>query len=89
MKKIGFTALFSLVLLTQTAFGQDNRNTQFDVLNYSIHLNIQNLSLKTIGGNAEITIQALQNNLSTVWFDLAILKVDSILINNKDRKSVV
>lgn len=74
--------LFSLVLLVQTAFGQDNRNTQFDVLNYSIHLNIQNFSLKTIGGNAEITIQALQNNLSTAWFDLAILKVDSILINN-------
>ncbi|MBJ7428445.1 MAG: T9SS type A sorting domain-containing protein [Bacteroidia bacterium] len=82
MKKIGFTAIFSLLFLVQTTFGQDNRNTQFDVLNYSINLNIQNLSLKTIGGNAEITIQSLQNNLNTAWFDLAILKVDSVIINN-------
>ncbi|MFA9212813.1 MAG: M1 family aminopeptidase [Candidatus Methylacidiphilales bacterium] len=82
MKKLGFITLFSLLFLVQTVFGQDNRNTQFDVLNYSIHLNIQNLSLKTIGGHNEITIQSLQNNLSTAWFDLAILKVDSIFLNN-------
>jgi hypothetical protein len=59
---------------------QDNRSTQFDVLNYSINLNIRNISAKYIAGNTEVKIKSVQNNLSSIILDLAILKVDSIFI---------
>jgi len=79
MKKITLLAFF--ITLIFKSYGQDIRSTQFDILNYNINLNIRNLSAKTIFGNTEITIKSVKNNLNNITLDLAILKVDSIVIN--------
>jgi len=76
--KIFITLFFIFVFKFSNA--QDNRNGQFDILNYSINLKIRNLSAKNIAGNTEIKIRTVQNNLSKIILDLAILKVDSILL---------
>ncbi|MEI7979216.1 MAG: M1 family aminopeptidase [Bacteroidota bacterium] len=80
MKKITLLAFF--IALIFKSYGQDIRSTQFDILNYNINLNIRNLSAKTIFGNTEINIKSVKNNLNNITLDLAILKVDSIVINN-------
>ncbi|MFZ4796507.1 MAG: M1 family aminopeptidase [Bacteroidia bacterium] len=81
------TKLFiTLCFILQFYFtnAQDNRYEQFDVLNYNINLNIRNISAKNISGNTSIKIKSIQNNLSKIMLDLAVLKVDSIfLLENK------
>lgn len=84
MNKTIFFVVIYLVGFISISNAQDNRNKQFDVLNYAINLNIRNISAKSIAGNTVIKVKSVQNSLSNIIFDLAILKVDSILIaNNK------
>ena len=81
MKKTFFFISIYFFGLISFANAQDNRKNQFDVLNYSINLNIRNISEKEIAGNTVVKIKSVQNNLSNIFLDLAILKVDSIFIN--------
>ena len=85
MNKSKLFISLSFILQFYFSNAQDNRNGQFDVLNYSINLNIRNISVKNIAGNTSIKIKSVQNNLSKIMLDLAILKVDSILLfQNKE-----
>lgn len=81
MNKTIFFLVIYLVGFISISNAQDNRYKQFDVLNYSINLNIRNISAKKIAGNTVVKIKSDQNNLSNIFLDLAILKVDSIFIN--------
>ncbi len=83
MKKINFFIVIYFFGIIPFAKAQDNRYKQFDVLNYAINLNIRNISTKNINGNTIVKIKSVQNNLSNILFDLAILKVDSIFIAQK------
>ena len=81
MKKINFFIVIYFFGIIPFAKAQDNRYNQFDVINYAINLNIRNISAKNIAGNTVVKIKSVQNNLSNIFLDLAILKVDSIFIN--------
>ena len=80
MKKINFFIVIYFFGIIPFAKAQDNRYKQFDVLNYAINLNIRNISTKNINGNTIIKVKSVQNSLSNIIFDLAMLKVDSVLI---------
>jgi hypothetical protein len=80
MKKTFFFISIYFFGFVSSSFAQDNRKNQFDVLNYAINLNIRNISAKNIAGNTVVKIKSVQNNLSNIFLDLAILKVDSVFI---------
>ncbi|MCF8429325.1 MAG: T9SS type A sorting domain-containing protein [Bacteroidia bacterium] len=81
MNKFKFYITLYFLVIISVSYAQDKRNEQFDVINYSINLNIRNISAKKISGNTDIKIKSVQNNLSKIIFDLAKLKVDSIFIS--------
>ncbi len=60
----------------------DLRSDTFDILNTSIHLDFTNASNQQIGGYSRLSIEALQNGVSSIRMDLEGLAVDSVLVNN-------
>lgn len=77
-----FCTLFSLITLKTANAQEPGRSDTLDVLNYGIHLNINDFTNKTIQGYTTIKTTFKQTNINQVNFDLLALTVDSIYIGN-------
>ncbi|GIV33174.1 MAG: hypothetical protein KatS3mg031_0709 [Chitinophagales bacterium] len=55
----------------------------FDVLHYAIHLNLTNLSARTLSGKTTVTIRSAQQPLQQVSLSLLSLQVDSVRVGNQ------
>lgn len=80
--KVKIVALLWLSIFFLHVSASDSRFSEYDVLNYSIRLNMTNLGNKSINGNAVLKLRLLKNNVKLIQLDLAKLNVDSVLINN-------
>jgi aminopeptidase N len=63
-------------------YADNSRSDTIDILNYAIHLDITDISGKTITGNCKITFSPKLNNVSEINLDLLELNIDSISLNN-------
>ncbi|MFM9005151.1 MAG: hypothetical protein ACKOSR_06575, partial [Flavobacteriales bacterium] len=54
------------------------RSDTFDILNYTIHLDVTSYSSYSIKASTEIRFVARMNNLQSIQFDLMDLTVDSV-----------
>ncbi|MCC6817198.1 MAG: hypothetical protein IT267_12355 [Saprospiraceae bacterium] len=61
----------------------NRRSDTFDIINYSIHLDVTNVSEKKIRANTEISFKVKLDNVQSITFDLLKLTVDSIYFNNE------
>ncbi len=67
---------------TNAITADNSRSDTLDILNYTINLDLTNISGKTISGNCEITFTPKLNNISEINLDLLKLSIDSIQFNN-------
>jgi aminopeptidase N len=74
--------IFSLFSLNSTIAQEPGRSDTLDVLNYGIHLNINDFTNKTIQGYTTIKTTFKQPNITQINFDLLALSVDSIYIGS-------
>ncbi len=80
LNRIKLFCLLGLSTFFLNVNASDSRTSEFDVLNYSIRLNIVNLGSKSINGNAVLKVKLIKSSVKLIVLDLAKLGVDSILI---------
>ena len=75
-------AIFILLIFSKTGYSQKSYHPDsINVLNYSIHLDITNITNKFISGYTELTIVPKIDNLHNVQLDLLSFFIDSVIIN--------
>lgn len=79
MKTKLFLAIF--IIFSALLAKADDRENLFDIKNYNIHLNLKNISSKTLSATTSVKLQSKSNNLASVRLDLATLKVSSVYAN--------
>lgn len=87
MKKL--LILLLLILLCSKTYSQDKRDSLFDVLHYSINLDVKDFTGKKIKGRCHISFRSRIDSLKVFQIDdLYGLSIDSIIDNNKQRNLI-
>jgi aminopeptidase N len=89
--------VFALAVFLLSAFNNNSKvprnppkrlkSDTIHVINYAIHLDIINLSQKTIKGYTELKITPKMNNIRFIPLDLLKMTVDSVCVGNNNIKS--
>ncbi len=75
--------LLAFLVTSNTLIAQQNHRDSIDVLHYSIHLQITQLSQNFISGKTTILFRPVFSNTTQFGFDFQKLTVDSIKFNNQ------